>query len=89
MKIGHAECEQTKPCRVLTGDYKIRAEDGFEMFENYTRQSQQLLTIHSGGNRTRHTIGQILPYSSKTSKQNHPAPHVIIMPTTSAHISVT
>ena len=23
----------------LTGDYKIRAEDGLEMFKNYTRQS--------------------------------------------------
>ena len=33
----------------LTSDYKIRAEDGLEMFENYTRQSYQLLTIHNEG----------------------------------------
>ena len=41
----------------LTGDYKLRAEDGLEMFKNCTRQSWQLLTIHNGGNKTWHTIG--------------------------------
>ena len=38
----------------LTGDYKIRAEDGLEMFKNYTRRSSQLLTIHNGGSETCH-----------------------------------
>ena len=43
VKIANAESVQSKPYRVidtnLTGDYKIRAEDGLEMFKNYTRQS--------------------------------------------------
>ena len=46
VKLGNAECVQSKPYRVLTpvnsnlpGDYKIRAEDRLEMFKNYTRQS--------------------------------------------------
>ena len=51
MKIANAECVQSKLYRVLTpvnsnltGDYLIRAEDGLEMFVNYTRQS--LLFVH-------------------------------------------
>ena len=116
------------------------------MFKNYTRQYQQLLTIHNGGSRTCHTIGLAIGYTTTTNKQNrpvpshgtqlcnaytlqlfavdfstcatdhyilyltdnlirsvtggeasqcnatsrgYPAPHVIVMPTTSAHISVT
>ena len=43
VKKGNAECVQSKPYRALTrtsltGD-QIRAENGLEMFENYTRQS--------------------------------------------------
>ena len=40
----------------LNGDYKIRAERELEMFKSYTRQSQQLITIHNGGSGTCHTI---------------------------------
>ena len=39
VKTGHAECVQTKPDTSLTGDYKILAENGLEMLENYTRRS--------------------------------------------------
>ena len=47
----HSCFRENRPCRMrtiksspgvytsLTGDYKIRAENGLEMFENYTRQS--------------------------------------------------
>ena len=31
----------------LTGDYKIRAEDGFEMFKNYTRNLVNTVPIMS------------------------------------------
>ena len=56
----------------LTGDYKIRAEDGLELFKTIhgnLRNFQLFITEV-----VEHVTRLILPCTTKTNKQNRPAP---------------
>ena len=56
----------------LTGDYKIRAEDGLEMFKNYTRNLINFKLFITEV--IEHVTWLALPYTIKTNEENRPAP---------------